>query len=140
MSEQNKRLVRRAVEEVWNNGDYDNLAEFVSEDFVVHAATPEREIHGRDGVRYFYTALRSAFPNLHFTIDAQIAEGDCVVTRWTARGMHAGSFQGVPATGKHVTFSGLDLDRIVDGRVVECWANVDELGLMQQLGAIPAPA
>ncbi len=62
-----------------------------------------------------------------------------MVTRWTAEGTHLGEFQGIPPTGKHGTFTGIDIDRVVDGKVVECWTNTDDLGLMQQLGVIPAP-
>jgi predicted ester cyclase len=82
--------------------------------------------------------LRAAFPDLHFTVEAQIAEGDMVVTRWTARGTHRGKFQSVPATGRKIRLAGTDIDRIIGGKVVECWAHVDELGLMRQLGAIEA--
>ena len=105
-------------------------------DLVIHA--PSQDIRGRDGAKQYVTMLRTAFPDLHFTIEDQIAEGDMVVTRWTARGTHKGSFQGVPATGREIRLMGTDIDRMTDGKVVECWAHVDELGLMQQLGAIGA--
>jgi predicted ester cyclase len=82
--------------------------------------------------------LRAGFPDLHFTVEDQIAEGDTVVTRWTARGTHRGKFQDIPATGREIRLAGTDIDRIIGGKVVECWAHVDELGLMRQLGAIEA--
>ena len=82
--------------------------------------------------------MRAGFPDLHFTVEDQIAEGDMVVTRWTARGTHTGEFQSIPATGKAIRVAGTDIDRVIDGKSVECWAHVDELGLMQQLGAVAA--
>lgn len=139
MSDQNKMLVRRAVDEVWNRGDYSKLAELVARDIIVHASSPADDIHGPEGLNQFYSTLRAAFPDFHCTIEDQIAEGDRVVTRWTARATHQGEFQGIPASGKPVRLAGIDIDRIVGGKVVECWPYADELGLLQQLGAIPAP-
>jgi steroid delta-isomerase-like uncharacterized protein len=138
MSQQNTMLVRRAIDEVWNRGNYDTLDDFVAADIVIHAATPGAEIHGPEGIRQFYGMLRTAFPDLHFTIEDQVAAGDRVVTRWRATGTHDGEFQGIPATGKTVRITGIDIDRLAGGKVVECWPQVDELGLMQQLGALPA--
>ena len=137
MSEHNKLLVRRVVEEVWNRGNYAVVDELAASDIVVHASTPDDDIHGREGVKQFYAALRAAFPDLHFAVQDQIAEGDRVVTRWLARGTHTGTFQGMPPTGKQVQMGGIDIDRFADGKVVECWPNADELGMLQQLGALP---
>jgi steroid delta-isomerase-like uncharacterized protein len=135
MSEQNKNLIRRAVEEVWNRRNFASLSDLVSSDFVVHSAG--EEIHGREGVKQFYSMLHRAFPDIRFTIKDQIAEGDKVVTHWTARGTHRGEFNGIPATGKQFNVSAIDIDRIADGKVVECWTNMDQLGLLQQLGIVP---
>lgn len=140
MSEQNKALVRRAVEEIWNQGNYAALGEFVASDIVIHATMPEAEISGPEGIKQFYSTLHNAFPDLRFTIEDQIAEGDRVVTRWSARGTHTGDFQGIPPTGMQFRLTGIDIDRIANGKVVECWPNADELGLLQQLGALPVPA
>jgi steroid delta-isomerase-like uncharacterized protein len=137
MSQQNKALVRHGVENVWNGRNVDVVDEIVASDFVIHAASPEKEIHGREGVRNQFADLRAAFPDLHFTIKDHIAEGDRVVTRWAAQGTHLGAFQGIPPTGKQVELTGIDIDRIANGKIVECWINMDELGLMQQLGVIP---
>lgn len=139
MSEQNKMLVRRAVEEVWNRGNFAVVDELVASDILIHASTPAEEIHGSEGVTQFYATLRAAFPDIHFTVEDQIAEGDRVVTRWTARATHTGAFRGIPPTGKQGAITGIDIDRIVNGKVVECWPISDELGLLQQLGVIPAP-
>ncbi len=140
MSQQNAMLVRRAIEEIWNRGNYAALNDFVAADIVVHAATPGEEIHGPEGIKRFYGMLRTAFPDLRFTVEDQIAEGDRVVTRWTATGTHDGEFQGIPPTGKQVRLTGIDIDRLADGKVVECWPEVNEVGLLRQLGALPAPA
>jgi steroid delta-isomerase-like uncharacterized protein len=136
--EKNKELLRKAVEEVWNKGNFDNMKEMVSDDFVIHFSRPGEELRGPENVKQFYSSLREAFPDLHFEILNQVAEEDKVVTHWTASGTHQGEFKGIPATGNKVTFTAMDIDRIVDGKAVECWSNVDELSLMQQLGVIPA--
>ncbi len=136
MSEQNKARIRRVIEEAYSRGDLGVVDEVAAKDLVIHA--PSQDIHGRDGAKQYVTMLRKAFPDLHFTVEDQIAEGDMVVTRWTARGTHKGQFQDVPATGREIRLVGTDIDRMTDGKVVECWAHVDELGLMQQLGAIGA--
>lgn len=136
MSEQNKRLVRHAIEEVWNKGNYDAVDQLVSSDFVIHGS--QGDIHGPAGTKQSFRALRTAFPDLHFRIEDQFAEGDRVVTRWTATGSHLGAFQGVPATGKRVNMAGTDIDHLANGKIVECWTNVNDLGLLQQLGVVPS--
>lgn len=138
MSEQNKMLVRRAVNEVYNQGNLAVVDELVASDFVIHAAS--EDIRGPEATKQYVAALREAFPDIHFTIDDQFADGDRVATRWTARATHTGTFQGIPPTGKQVRMTAIDIDRIVNGKVVECWTNMDELGLLQQLGVIPASA
>jgi steroid delta-isomerase-like uncharacterized protein len=139
MEHANTLLVRRAIEEIWNRGNYAVLNEFVADDIVIHASTPAADIHGPEGIRQFYGMLREAFPDLHFTVEDQIAAGDRVVTRWAATGTHEGEFQGCPPTGRKVRISGIDIDRFASGKVVECWPEVNELGLLQQLGVLPAP-
>ncbi len=137
MSERNKALVRRAVDRVYNGGDYAAVDELVSNDIAVHLGSMG-ELHGPEALKQFHGTLRSAFPDIRFEIEDQIAEGDCVVTRWSAMATHTGSFQGVSPTGKRVHVTGVDIDRIVGDRVVECWTTADNLGLLQQIGAIPA--
>ena len=144
MSEQNKFLERRLIEEVWSRGNFAVVDELVAGDYLGHSSTqgPESakdETHGREGYRQFYAGLRHAFPDLQVTVEDQIAEGDRVVTRWTARGTHQGEFQGIPPSGKHGAITGITIDRIADGKVVECWTNADDLGMMRLLGVIPAP-
>ncbi len=137
MSEDNKMLIRRAFEDIYNQGNLVAVDEYVDGNFVIHA--PSEDIHGPTGARRYIAMLREAFPDFHVTIEDQVADGDRVVTRWTAEGTHLGEFQGISPTGKRGTMTGIDIDRIADGKVVECWTNTDDLGLMQQLGVIPAP-
>jgi steroid delta-isomerase-like uncharacterized protein len=138
MSEQNKALMRRGIEEVWNRGNFDVVAELVAADYVGHQ--PPIENHGPEGAKRYFMELRAAFPDIHFSIEDQIAEGDRVVTRWTARATHQGAYQGIPPTGKSGTVTGITINRVASGKIVEGWTNLDALGLLQQLGAIPATA
>jgi steroid delta-isomerase-like uncharacterized protein len=136
LAERNKELVLRAVEQVWNGGNYSNLGDFLAPDFVVHTGVPGVELRGHDAARQFYSLLRKAFPDLHFTIETQVAEGDTVVTHCTMRGTHKGEFKGIAPTGKKISVKSVDIDRLVNGKVVECWGHLDELGLLQQIGAV----
>lgn len=136
MSEQNKQVIRRAYDEVYNKGNLATVDELIASDFVVHL--PGDDVQGPEALKGYVSSLRNAFPDLEMTIDDQLADGDMVVTRWTARGTHTGPFQGIPPTGKRASFTGVDIDRFAGGKAVECWTNTDELGLLQQLGAIPA--
>jgi steroid delta-isomerase-like uncharacterized protein len=94
----------------------------------------------REDYKRFLGQFYQAFPDLQVTIDDEIAGQDKVAARWTIRGQHQGDFQGLPATGKSITLTGIAIWRMVDGKAVEEWVEWDALGLMQQLGAIPAPA
>ena len=138
MSEQHKALIRRVVEEVYNGSKLDVVDEVVSSDFLIHAGA--HDIRGAGAARQYVTSLHEAFPDIHFTIDDQFADGDRVATRWTARGTHSGMFQGIPPTGKEIRMTAIDIDRVANGKIVECWTSVDELGLLQQLGVVPEPA
>jgi predicted ester cyclase len=136
MSDQNLMVVRPAVEEVWNKENFSILDELVTSDLVIHSG---EEIRGPEGVKQYYSRPRAALPDIHFTIEDQFAAGDRVATRWFARATHTGSFRGIPPTGKVVRMAGIEIDRLAGGKVVECRLQVDELGLLQRLGAIPAP-
>jgi steroid delta-isomerase-like uncharacterized protein len=140
-TEENKAVVRRVFEE-WNKGKRAAIAtvdELFAPDFVFHGTGVFPDIDLAD-LKQFYSALWTPFPNVHFTIEDQIAEGDKVVTRFTFRGTHQGEFMGIPPTGKQVRFTGIEINRIKDGKPVEVWANRDELGLLRQLGVIPQMA
>lgn len=137
VSEKNKKLMRYSIEEIWNKGNYDLMGELVSPDFVIHLSKPGDELRGAEKVKMFYSSLREAFPDIHFSVVDQVAEGDKVVTHWIAQGTHKGEFRGIPPTGKQVSFTAMDIDKIVNGKFTECWTNADELSLMQQLGVVP---
>lgn len=134
--ERNKALNRRFVEEVINQGNLDAIEELIDPGVVDHAA-PEGFPAGREGARQFAAMMRSAFSDLHITIEEMIAEGDKVAVRSTWSGTHKGEFMGIPATGRRVTVGQIDITRVADGRMVEHWGQFDALGLMQQLGVVP---
>jgi steroid delta-isomerase-like uncharacterized protein len=134
--EENKLLATRAWEEIWNQGHLSRIDEIFASNFVRHDVS--REWRGREPHRQFIRSLRTAFSDLCFTVDDWIAEGDKVVIRCHFQGTQHGTFEGFPATGKQVTSTGLLLQRIVDGNMAEQWAEVDLLGLLRQLGVVPA--
>ena len=138
MSAANKDLLRRYFEELFNAGDLSVADEIVAPGYVNHNAVPG-EAPGRDRLKAFVTFIRTAFRDFHMAIEDQIAEGDKVVTRLTATGTHQAEFAGVPATGKRVNVTLINIHRVSGGQVQEAWLNWDALGLMQQLGAIPGP-
>ncbi len=140
MSADTKAIARRFLEEAFNSGDLAVVDELVAPEFVNHdAALPEPGV-GIEAAKASITGYREAFPDLRLTIEQQLAEGEYVTTRWSARGTHQGNLMGMAPTGKQATVTGITIDRIVDGRFVESWTNWDTLGLMQQLGVIPALA
>ena len=138
MSESNKTILRRFFEELFNTGDLSVADEIVGVNYVNHDAVPG-ETPGREGLKAFVTHIRTAFPDIHFTIEDQIAEGDNVVTRWTVTGTQQGEFASVPATGKSVRVKAINIHRVTGGQIHEAWLNWDALGMMQQLGVVPTP-
>jgi steroid delta-isomerase-like uncharacterized protein len=137
--EQNKALVREMVEEVFNRGNMSKADDFLASDFVEREVLPPGIPSNREGVKLLASALRSAFPDFKATIDDMVAEGDKVVVRQTWSGTHKGEFMGIPPTGKSVSFGVIDIIRIAGGKGVEHWGQMDSMGMMEQLGAIPAP-
>jgi steroid delta-isomerase-like uncharacterized protein len=138
VSEQNKELVRRYLEQSINAGSTEALDEFTTLDYVGHmAGFPD---FGREAHKQLLSVFRSAFPDLHIDIQVMVAEGDLVVHRSTYSGTQLGAFQGIPPTGKHVSITGMNISRIKNGKVAEDWTLNDMFGMLQQLGAIPAPA
>jgi len=139
-TEQNKAVVRRLFEEAFGKGNLAVLDEIVAPNQVNGGpgALPGMP-SGPEGAKMLITNYRNAFPDLRFTIDEQVAEGNTVVTRWTAHGTHNGELAGLPATGKPATVVGMGIDRIENGKIVESWGLFDQFGMLQQLGVIPAP-
>lgn len=138
-TEQNKALVRKMIEEVFNRGNMSLADEILAPDFVEREELPPGMPPGREGVKLLTTMLRSAFPDFKATIDDIIAEGDKVVLRMTWSGTQKGEWMGVPPTGKSVSFGVIDIIRIAGGKFVEHWGQMDSMAMMQQLGAMPAP-
>ena len=137
-TEANKASMRRFYDEVFNKKNRAAIDEFIDPQQVDHAAPPGTP-GGLEGAKHTVTMYLTAFPDLHFTVEDLIAEGDKVVARLTTRGTQQGVFMGIPPTGKHVTVTGIDINRLAGGKSVEHWLNMDTLGLLQQLGVIPAP-
>ena len=136
--EENKTLAQRFNDDVWGRGDEAALEELLDPNFVDHDALPGQS-PDREGHRQILAAFRSAFPDLNVTTEDIVAEGDKVVIRWTARGTHRGELMGIAPTGKEVAIKGIDVWRIAGGRMVERWAEYNDLEVMQQLGAVPPP-
>lgn len=130
----NKTLLQRFFEEIYNQGNLTAADELVAADYISHNPAPG-EAPGREGLKAFVAYLRRALADLHVTIEAQVAEGDRVATRYTIRGRQEGEFAGIPPTGKLVTITATSMHRIEDGQIRESWLNWDTLGLIQQLGA-----
>lgn len=135
----NKILVGRFYEEVFNQRNLGAIDVLVARDTIDHGAFPG-QAPGAAGVKQTYGMILAAFPDLHLTVEDQVAEGDRVVTRWTARGTHGGEFMGIAPTGKPTTTSGIGIDRVAGSQLAETWMEWDSLRLLQQLGASPAPA
>jgi steroid delta-isomerase-like uncharacterized protein len=138
-AEQNKAVVRQMVEEVFNRGDTSLVDKFLAPDFVEHEELPPGIPRNREGVKQLTAMFRGAFPDFKATIDDLIAEGDKVVIRQTWSGTHKGEFMGIPPTGKRVSFGVIDIIRVAGDKCVEHWGQMDSMGMMQQLGAVPAP-
>ncbi len=137
-AEENKAIFRRYVEEVTNEGNLE-LADEIFDSYLAHQPDGSVLQRGPEDVKRFQSEFRSAFPDIHATIEDQVAEGDKVVTRWRMRGTHEGEFRGIPATGNQISVTGIGIFRFSDGKVVESWDNFDQLGMMQQLGLVPSP-
>jgi steroid delta-isomerase-like uncharacterized protein len=133
MSIHNKLIVRRFFEEIFNQGNLAAADEIVAVDYLNHNAAPT-EAPGREGLKQFVSYAHAGLRDLQFTLDDQVAEDDKVVTRWTATAIHQGEFAGIPATGKRVTITAINIHRVVEGQIQEGWLQWDALGLLQQLG------
>ena len=136
-TEENKAAARRFIE-AFNHKDLDALESCVSRDVVNHSLMPGLPA-GLEGWKMMAGMFFAAFPDMQVQIDDLVAEGDKVVTRWTAHGTNTGEMMGMPATGKAVTLTGITIDHYRDAKTVEHWENLDMFGMMQQLGVVPAP-
>lgn len=134
----NKDIGRRILLEIWSQGRLELVDQLYSDDYVDHVNRgPEPEtVRGTEGMKAAVTMFRKAFPDLQYTVEETMAERDLVMTRFSANGTHQGEFMGAPPSGKRVTYTGIDINRIVDGRIVESWVQYDALGLLEQLGLV----
>lgn len=137
MSEDNKALVRRFYEETHDRANFAALDDFIATNFVDHTPFLPGLAPGIEGVKQVFTMFLGAFSDIHVTVEDQIAEGDKVVSRGTARMTHTGDLMGIAPTGKQVELKFIEIFRVVGGKLAEHWEIFDQLGMMQQLGAIP---
>jgi len=137
-TEENKALMHRIYEEVFNQKNLVAIDDFIAPNFVNHSAAQLGMTGGDlEHVKQFLSMVMQVFPDLHYTVEDLVAEGDKVVARLTISGTQQGAFMGIPPTGKHATISDIEIFRIANGKGVETWVQADYLGLLQQLGAIP---
>jgi steroid delta-isomerase-like uncharacterized protein len=137
MSEENKTIARRWMEELWSQGNSDVADEIIAANYAVHDPGTPGRVGGVEGEKHTVTMYRTVFPDLRFTMEDVVGEGDRVVVRWTTRGTHRGELMGVPPTGKQVVVTGISILRIANGKIAEHKLNWDTLGMLQQLGIVP---
>ena len=140
MSEENKQLVRRWFEEVWNKGRADAIDEMFDQNGIAHglADDPSNPIKGPRGFRPFHETFRQAFPNMIIDVEDLVAEGDRVAARCAVRGKHEGEFMGRAATQSPVEFTGITIVRIKNGKIVEAWNIFDFMTMHRQVGLLAA--
>jgi len=136
--ERNKAIIRRLIEDVYNQGNLDVLDALVAADVFNHAAVPEHQ-HGIAGFKHVMEWVREFSSDVHYDIEDIIAEGDKVGVRMTQSGTHTGTVRGIPPTGKSFSVDYVHWFRLADGKVAEMWAVRDDLTRQQQLGLMPAP-
>lgn len=133
---ENTEIVRRFVDQAFNNGNLEAADKYVAEDFVRHDPAAA-DVVGRDEYKKFVEMNRTAFPDYHESIESIITQDDTVMYRWRLHGTQKGEIMGVEPTGKEVDVTGMVEMRIEDGQITEMWGNFDALGMLEQLGAIP---
>lgn len=136
-TEENKAIVRHWFQ-TFNDRDFPAEEAARSADFVVHVPGAPAPLDGQ-GWKSFLAAFFTGFPDFRLVIEDMMAEGDRVAVRWVFRATHEGEFLGIPPTGKQVNVPAIEINRVADGKIAEHWFLLDQLGLLQQLGAVPAP-
>ena len=134
-TENNKALARRGFDAL-NERNWAGFYELIAPDMVLHEASKTSQ--GLEAYQQFVSMYYTAFPDLHISVEAIVAEGDRIVARYTGRGTHQGELMGIPPTGKPISVANILIARIANDRVVEQWLNTDVLGMLQQLGVVPA--
>ena len=135
-----KAILRRFVDEVWNGGNLDAIEQFIAPSYVRHDPGLPMELRGPEGVRQVVTMYRTAFPDLHLELENVLVEGDRLALRLTGSGTQRGPLPGIPPTGRKGSVWAMEIHRFENGKIVEQWVLIDNLTLLQQLGAIPAPS
>ena len=136
-TEQNKSVVRRWLDELFNKGNLSVNDEMLVPNYINHDPNLPEDNRSREGFKQFVSMVRSAFPDLQFSFEEQIAEEDKVVTHFSLSGTNKGEFMGIPPTNKQSRVTGITIEHLEEGKIKETWANWDALGMMQQLGVIP---
>jgi len=135
-AKENMANARRMLGEVWSQGKLELVDALVDTNYVFHDPMAPG-VRGPEGLKQLVSMYRIGYPDLKFTIEDQLADGDKVVNRWSCAGTHQGELMGIPATGKYTTTSGISITRFEGGKAVEEWTRWDALGWLQQLGVIP---
>lgn len=133
-------LINRFYDETIGNGNLDLIDELTADEFVDHEEGFPGQPEGKEGIKFFVTTMREAFPDIKATVGETLEDGDLASARVTLRGTHKGEFMGVPASDKSVEIETIDIIRVADGKCAEHWGVTDNMSLMQQIGAVPAPA
>jgi len=136
-TEQNKAIIRRWIDEGWNKGNLAVVDELYTANVVQHDPSSPMPVTSSAALKGYVSTFRTAVPDLHFTVDDLLAEGDKVLWRFTSHGTQKGPLGPIPPTGKTATITGMVLFRFENGKVAEAWVNVDMLSLLQQLGVVP---
>ena len=136
MSDANKTLVRRLFDEVWNKGHQQVADELFGQNYNHHDSSSPDLGRGPESEKKRVTLYRNAFPDIRFTVEDLIAEGESVTARWSCHGTHKGELNGIAPTGKQFTISGISVARFTNGKMIEGYVNWDALGMMQQLGVV----
>ena len=139
-SEGNQAILRRYAKEVWEEGNLPAIENYIASHYVRHDPGLPAEVRGPDGIRQLVPLYRAAFPDINFTADVLFGVDDMVAVRWLVRGTHRGELMGIPATGRPLSITAIELFRFEGGKIAEQWVLVDNLSMLQQLGAMPAPA
>jgi steroid delta-isomerase-like uncharacterized protein len=137
-TEQNKAIVRRFWEEIFNGRKFTLIDELFTTDWIYHGVAGQK-VYGPEGLKQFLTAYHNAFPDIQVKVENLIAEGDKVVSHVTSRGTHKGELMGIAPTGKQITVPVICISRFVGDKIVEDWEIIDLFGMLQQLGVIPSP-
>ena len=138
-SHTNEAVLRRFYDDAFSKGKLSVVDELADRNFVDHDTPLPGFKSGVEGLKQFIGAMRTGFPDLGVAVNDLVSQGEKVWTRVTVTGTHKGSFMNIPPTGKRISFEGIDIVRFSGGKVAEHWGVIDNLGLLTQLGAIPAP-